>query len=83
MCASQSSSGTLAIDPPAGVPGEPNAFESAIYKNLAGPGASLHDKVKAGYKLIDAQRKDLSKMKGKLSDLEKSVMDKSRATTQL
>lgn len=81
--ASQSSTGTVALDPPTGVQEEGSAFDSAIYQNLAGKGAPLHEKVRAGYKLIGAQQRDLSKMQAKLSELEKTVADKTRSIDQL
>lgn len=77
------SSGSTAADPPRSTSSRSDAFDSTVYRALAGPDAPLHDKVRAGYKLIDGQRRDLSRLLKKKNDLDKALGEKQTAIEQL
>ncbi|GMH33956.1 hypothetical protein BSKO_01790 [Bryopsis sp. KO-2023] len=73
---------TVEFDPPSAVHQSP-AFHSTIYRSLAEPCSPLEDKVRAGYKLIDGQRRDIARMMNKVSDLRAAHEGKQSAIEQL
>lgn len=80
---SLNSTGSTPINPPVGVAMESPAFQSPVYKNLAQPCSPVEDKMKAGYKLINDQKKDIARMMNKLADLKAAKEEKDVAINQL
>jgi len=63
--------------------GEDGVFASAIYRNLSDRWAPVEEKMAAGYRLIDAQKKDIDRMTSRLVDIQNQLREKDSAVAQL
>lgn len=58
-------------------------FDSPIYINLASKNSSPEEKLAAGYKLVEAQKKDLEKMSNRLLEIQTQLSQKEQSVSQL
>lgn len=63
--------------------GEEGVFGSAIYRNLGDRWAPVDEKMAAGYRLIEAQKKDIDRMTSRLVDIQNQLRDKDNAVAQI
>lgn len=63
--------------------GEEGVFGSAIYRNLGERWSPVEEKMAAGYRLIDAQKKDIDRMSSRLVDIQNQLREKDGAVAQL